>query len=175
MANSMKWLKNFLSTDHVPRWQIIVFGLIVIALNVLQQLYFYEKTLADTHFQSQQERIEAKLLEVQRHSVEFQTYAGAFVSAVLDTDEAVNGKRAALIDNILAQDAAIDVSMALFDENTKSAVSEYRSALRDMRSAVDGVTDVVSMSVFWEAASKLLVARNALLQALEEQASAISS
>lgn len=171
----MEWLKRILTTDHVPRWQIIAFGLIVIGATWLQQSYFYKKTLADSHAQAQQERVEAKLLEVQRHSVEFQTYAGAFVSAVLNDAADVSGKREALIDNILAQDAAIDVSMALFDENTKAAVKVYRVALRNMRSAVDGVTDVVSMSAFWESASELLVARNALLGALEQQASAVSS
>lgn len=171
----MEWLRRFLNSDHVPRWQIIAFGLVVIGTTWLQQWYFYEKTLADSHFQAQQERVEAKLLEVQRHSVEFQTYAGAFVSAVLDDSEDISGKRAALIDNILAQDAAIDVSMALFDESTQSAVSEYRAALRDMRAAVDNVTDVISMNAFWESASDLLVARNALLEALEQQVSGISS
>lgn len=171
----MEWLKRFLNSDHVPRWQIIAFGLFVIGATWLQQWYFYEKTLADSHFQAQQERVEAKLLEVQRHSVEFQTYAGAFVSAVLDDAEDISGKRAALIDNILAQDAAIDVSMALFDESTQSAVTEYRAALRDMRAAVDNVTDVISMNAFWESASDLLVARNALLEALEQQVSGISS
>lgn len=171
----MEWFKRFLTTDHVPRWQIIVFGLFVVGMNVVQQWYFHEKTLADAHSQAQQERVEAKLLEVQRHSVEFQTYAGAFVSAVLNDVEDVAGKRAALVDNILAQDAAIDVSMALFADDTKAAVSKYRSALRQMRSAVESVTDVISMNAFWESASELLVARNALLEALEQQASETSS
>ncbi len=174
MASNSNKFVSFFTTDHVPRWQIMVFGLFVIGLTFLQQQHFYNKSREDTLSKAHVERIEAKLLDVQRHSVEFQTYAGAFVSSILDNDNDIDGKRSELIDNILAQDAAIDVSMALFDPKTQSAVSNYRTSLREMRNAVDQVTDVVSMGLFWEAASNLLVSRNAVLKALEEQISTTS-
>ncbi len=71
--------------------------------------------------------------------------------------------------DILAQDAAVDVSFAVFNDDTRIVVSRYRSSLREMLSAIDQVDGVVSMGVFWKAAADLLVARNELLQAIEDQ------
>ena len=72
-----------------------------------------------------------------------------------------------LIDNILAQDAAVDVSRNILDETIQPKVVAYREALRNMKAAVEKTNDVVSMGQFWSAASDLLVARNNLLEALE--------
>ena len=160
---------QFFSTDRVPRWQIVAFGLFVLLVGWGQSEYYYQKSLSDSRVNTEQLRVENKLVEIQRHSVDFQTFAGAFVSSVLDDAEDVEGRRAALIENILAQDAAVDVSFSLFDQETAGAVTQYRAALRHMRNAIDETSDVVSMTAFWDAASDLLVARNALLEQLERQ------
>lgn len=162
-------LRDFFTTDRVPRWQIIVFGLFVLLAGWFQSDYYYNKSLNDGLASAKVLRIEAEALDIKSRSVDFQTYAGAFVSSILDNAKDVDTRRAALVNNILAQDAAVDMSAAIFDEQTTVAVSEYRSALREMRAAVDQTTDVVSMALFWNAASNLLVARNNLLENLQRK------
>jgi len=167
---TMKTFLNFFKTDRVPRWQIVVFGLVVMCAGWAQNEHYYQKTLRDAQETAEQQRLETKILEIQRQSVDFQTYAGAFVSSVLDSSGDQNERRAVLLSNILAQDAAVDVSSAIFSVETGQTVQQYRAALREMRNAVDQVEDVISMGLFWKAASDLLVARNAMLNALEKQA-----
>jgi uncharacterized protein YpmB len=166
----MNRIKQFFTTDQVPRWQVFVVGLVAFVASMGVNEYNYQRSLNDTQIREAQQRIEVKLLEIQRHSVEFQTYAGAFVSAILDGDESVDEARSALVGNILAQDAAVDVSFTVLTGVTQQAASNYRGALREMRSAVDQVHGVVSMGPFWQAAANLLDTRNTLLQAIEDQA-----
>ncbi|MGB8813739.1 MAG: hypothetical protein WCC57_11180, partial [Paracoccaceae bacterium] len=94
---------------------------------------------------------------------------------VLDQQDDVQVQRSLLSANILAQDAAVDVSSNVFDADTAVVVAKYRSALRRMNVAVGEAHDVLSMGPFWEAASDLLVARNELLDALEKQAALTGS
>lgn len=161
-------VREFLESKEVPRWQVIVFGAFVLFAGWGQNYYFYHKTLQDNQISTEQQRIETRIQKIQRHAIDFQTYAGAFVSSVLDGGD-VASARSTLIGNILSQDAAVDVSSRIFDEQTMLAVSSYREALRGMKDAIGQVDGVVSMGVFWEAASNLLVARNSLLDALEKQ------
>lgn len=170
MAINMAWLREFISSESTPRWQLVLGGVIVLVLGFAQNELYYNRSVADAESVALQQRLEAKVLEIQRHSIDFQTYAGAFVSSVLDDTEEVRVRRTALIGNILAQDAAIDVSANLVGDVVAPQVSEYREALRKMKVAVEGTTDVISMGQFWAAASDLLVARNKLLKALEEHA-----
>ncbi|MCR9145826.1 MAG: hypothetical protein NXH74_01355 [Rhodobacteraceae bacterium] len=166
----MSRFKQFFTTDQVPRWQVFAVGIIAFLASLGVNEWNYQRSLHDTNVREEQQRVEAKLIEIQRHSVEFQTYAGAFVSAVLDSSSQVEGARDELIGNILAQDAAVDVSFTVFNGSTQEAVSEYRAALRQMRTAIDQVDGVVSMGPFWQAAANLLEARNNLLEAIQEQA-----
>jgi len=166
----MNQIRKFFTTDQVPRWQVFAVGIVAFLASLIVNEYNYQRSLNDTEIREAQQRVEEKLLEIQRHSVEFQTYAGAFVSAILDGEEGVSGARSALIGNILAQDAAVDVSFTILNEATQQAATNYRAALRDMRDAVDQVDGVVSMGLFWQAAANLSEARNSLLQAIEDQA-----
>ncbi|MEO0487400.1 MAG: hypothetical protein AAF092_15950 [Pseudomonadota bacterium] len=166
----MDWIKRFFTTDQVPRWQVFAVGIVAFLASLGVNEFNYQRSLNDAQVREAQQRVEAKLIEIQRHSVEFQTYAGAFVSAVLDGDAGVEEARDALVGNILAQDAAVDVSFTVLNENTQMAASTYRAALREMREAIDQVDGVVSMGLFWQAAANLLEARNNLLQAIEDQA-----
>lgn len=166
----MSRIKQFFTTDQVPRWQVFAVGIIAFLASLGVNELNYQRSMHNAEVREEQQRVEAKLFEIQRHSVEFQTYAGAFVSAVLDNSSQVQGAREELIGNILAQDAAVDVSFTVFNENTQEAVSEYRIALRQMRNAIDQVDGVVSMGAFWQAAANLLESRNNLLEAIQEQA-----
>jgi hypothetical protein len=170
MTIDMNRIKQFFTTDQVPRWQIFVVGIAAFCASLGVNEYNYQRSINDTEIRESQQRVEAKLLEIQRHSVEFQTYAGAFVSAILDGEDSFSEVRSALVGNILAQDAAVDVSFTILNESTQQAATDYRAALRDMRDAVDQVDGVVSMGPFWQAAADLLEARNSLLQAIEAQA-----
>jgi CRISPR/Cas system-associated protein Csm6 len=171
----MSRIKQFFTTDHVPRWQVLGIGIIAFLASLVVDEVNHQRSIHNADVRDEQHRVEAKLLEIQRHSVEFQTYAGAFVSAVLDKSSQVQSARDELIGNILAQDAAVDVSFTVFNENTKVVVSEYRAALRQMRNAIDQVDGIVSMGMFWEAAANLLEARNNLLKAIQEQANPSAS
>ena len=165
----MEKLKQFITTDQVPRGQVIVFGVVVIGIGWAQSEYYYQKALTDSRETVELLNVRGKLLEIQQQSTDFQVFAGAFVSAVLENTDDIKGRRSALVDNILAQDAAVDVSSAIFDEPTAIAAAQYRRALREMRDAIGSTSDVVSMSGFWTAASNLLMARNTFLEALEQQ------
>lgn len=171
----MKRFKDFFTSDHNPRWQIMLAGGFVIFAAWAQNFYFYSQQISRENQLAEQQQVEDKSVEIQRHSIEFQTYAGAFVSAILDQQDDVQVRRSLLNENILAQDAAVDVSSYVFDADTAVVVAKYRSALRQMNVAVSEAHDVLSMGPFWEAASDLLVARNELLDALEKQASRTGS
>lgn len=161
---------RFLTSDQVPRWQVIAVGVVAFLSSCAVNEFNYHRSQNDARVRETQQRVEAKLSEIQRHSVEFQTYAGAFVSSVLDDDESIDETRGALVGNILAQDAAVDISFTILNEDTQVAATSYRAALREMREAIDQVDGVVSMGPFWQAAANLLEARNNLLQAIEDQA-----
>lgn len=161
-----KTVQRFLSTERTPRWQLIVGGAFVVFIGFAQNWYFYGKAVRDAQIAEQQSRIHDKLLEIQQHSIDFQTYANAFVASVLDGTDDLGERRQTLIDNILSQDAAVDVARDVLDASVKREVEDYRKALREMKASVESVSDVVSMSVFWQSASDLLVARNKLLDAL---------
>ncbi|MHC0055800.1 hypothetical protein [Actibacterium sp. D379-3] len=164
----MKRTKDFFFSERTPRWQILLGGAFVIAATFLQSHYFYQRTLHDSTIERQQQRVESKVVEIQQHSIDFQTFANAYVTAVLDGAEDASERRDALIANILAQDAAVDVSRNLLGPAVEPQIAAYRAELRNMKTAVEQVSDVVSMGAFWSSASDLLVARNRLLSALEE-------
>lgn len=163
----MKKILDFFFSESTPRWQIFLGGLLVVAFGFLQNGYFYQRALSDTKAAQEQQRIESKVVEIQQHSIDFQTFANSYVTAVLDGSDELSERRDALIANILAQDAAVDVSRNILGTSLEPQVTAYRAALRNMKAAVEQVSDVVSMGQFWSAASDLLVARNNLLDALE--------
>lgn len=164
-------IKDFFFSESTPRWQILLGGAVVFGLGFLQNAYFYQLTLDDAKVAQQQQRVESKVVEIQQHSIDFQTFANSYVTAVLDGSAEISERRDALIANILAQDAAVDVSRNILGPSVEPQVIAYRAALRNMKSAVEQVSDVVSMGPFWSAASDLLVARNNLLDALEKYSS----
>ena len=163
----MKRFMNFFTSDHNPRWQILLAGVLVVFAAWGQNYYFYTQQINREDRIAAQQQIENRSAEIRQHSVDFQTYAGAFVSSVLDNTTEINERRTALIGNIIAQDAAIDVSANILGGNVEPQIEEYRLALQNMKTAVEQVSDIVSMGQFWATASDLLVARNNLLQALE--------
>ena len=162
----MNKVKGFFLSESTPRWQIFAGGLFVVVVTFCQSNYFYQRALHDTIVAQEQQRIESKVVEIQQHSIDFQTFANSYVTAVLDGSDKVPERRDALIANILAQDAAVDVSRSILGSSVGPQVTAYRAALRNMKAAVEQVSGVVSMGPFWAAASDLLVARNNLLDAL---------
>lgn len=93
----------------------------------------------------------------------------------MDHSEDTASRREALVSNVLAQDAAVDVSASILGADAIPQIGQYRAALRNMKDAIEETTDVVSMSIFWSAASELLVARNELLTALEKRSQQVGS
>lgn len=163
----MGWLRDFLLEQNTPRWQLIVGGFIVLAWGLIQSEIYYQRALEASAADAARVRIEATINEVQKNSIDFQTYANAYVTSVLEKSPDLAERRSILIANILAQDASVDVSTSLFNGDLVTEVAEYRASLRSMKEAVEQVSDVVSMGPFWKAASDLLVARNKLLRAME--------
>lgn len=142
-------------------------GAVVLMIGFIQSEFYYWRTVEDADVSVQQQRIDAKVLEIQQNSIDFQTFANSYITAILDGTTEVAERRNLLIGNILAQDAAVDVSRNILNETIQPQVVAYREALRNMKAAVEKTTDVVTMGQFWTAASDLLVARNNLLEALE--------
>lgn len=163
----MKKIGDFFLSESTPRWQILLGGLFVIVVGFMQSEYFHQRTVEDTEVSVQQQRIDARILEIQQNSIDFQTFANSYTTAILDGTTEVTERRSLLIDNILAQDAAVDVSRNILNETIQPQVAACREALRNMKAAVEKTNDVVSMGLFWTSASDLLVARNNLLEALE--------
>lgn len=164
----MKRVRDFFESEKTPRWWLLAGGVILFLLGVGQNYVFYRISFQDSAAERHAMRVESKLVEIQQNSIDFQTFANAYVSSILDGADDVVERRNTLIANILAQDAAVDVSRNIIDPAVFPQVSTYRAALRNMKDAVEQVTDVVSLGLFWSAASDLLVARNALLEALEQ-------
>jgi hypothetical protein len=159
---------QFFTTETTPRWYLMAGGAIVMLFAWGQNWYFFEQSKELAEFTADQERIEDRIAQIQQHSIDFQTFANAYVTAVLEGASDQDERQNVLIDNILAQDAAIDVSSALLGKQLGTELAAYRALLRNMKHATEGVKDIQSMGAFWKAASDLLVARNALLAALEE-------
>jgi len=164
----MNRLKEFFLSESTPRWQILLGGFALVFVGFLQNEIFYQRSVADAEIAAEQQRVQAKLVEIQQHSIDFQTFANAYVTSVLDSEPSQSERRDLLIANILAQDAAIDVARNVFSASLDTEISAYRAALREMKFATEQVTDVASMGQFWIAASNLLVARNNLLDALDQ-------
>lgn len=162
-------LKDFLLSERSPLWLLVVSGIVSFVVSAGTQYAFYRHNIGVEEQRIEASRISAELQALKSNSQDFQTFAGAFVSAVLDGDDDVDGRREALLANILSQDAAIDVAVGSFDPRSTNAAQSYRAALLNMKEAVDQVDDVISMGAFWEAASDLLLARNELISALEDQ------
>lgn len=171
----MSKVKEFLSSERVPRWQVVAFGLLTFAASVGTTQYQFMQSERAANQRSEQSRVQSKLLEIQVQSIEFQSYAGAFVSAVLDQTDELERARSQLVANIIAQDAAVDVSFTVFDKDTQRAATAYRSALRELQSAVFEVEGVGSMASFWTATTTVLERRNELLVAIENQSARVVS
>lgn len=166
----MNRFRKFFTSDHVPRWQVFTVGVVAFLASAGLNEVNYWRTVHDEKIASAQDRIEAKLEAIERQSGEFQTFAGAFVSAVMENKGNIEVRRDDLMTNIRAQDAAIDVSFTVFNAVTAEYAKSYRSELRKMRDSIESVKDFDSMGQFWQAAADLLVARNKLLKAIETQA-----
>ena len=112
---------------------------------------------------------------IRLHAVEFQTYAAAFVSAVLAKNADLEKHKRRLKENLNAQYATADVFTHPFDKETTKAAVEFQSRLQVMIKAVNQTQDVLTMKNFWEAASDLLVARNLFLHHVNRQLVRISA
>ena len=80
----MKKIGDFFLSESTPRWQILLGGLFVIGVGFLQSEYYHQRTVEDTEVSVQQQRIDAKILEIQQNSIDFQTFANSYITAILD-------------------------------------------------------------------------------------------
>ena len=145
-----------------PGWYILIVTLVGF-------FAVWEKDFALQQQDHSQQRLIYSENMIRLHATEFQTYAAAFVSAVLKKSTDLEKHRQRLKDNINSQYATADVFARSFNEETSQAVAEFQDRLSTMRIAVDQVHDVLTMRNFWESASDLLVARNALLDRVNRQ------
>lgn len=162
----MRWLCRVLSERGTPRWILVLGWVVAVGIPIWVSYDIFEAEVGQRNVLEEQKRIDFQVREFQRHSVEFQTYAAAFVSAILDESAEVGVRREQVIDNILEQYATINVFVGELDEVAVLAMENYRSRLKEMKIAVESAHDVLSLSGFWAAASDLLVARNEMLDKL---------
>lgn len=152
-----------------PIWWLILLTFIGIGITSTQQDRLQSSLIAHQKTQEERQSIAAKMASIQQSAIEFQTYAGAFVSAILEERDDLEKHRRRLIGNIVHQDATVSVFTESFDEPASKAVKEYRARLQEMQLAVHEARDVLTMKNFWETASDLLVSRGALLKELNRQ------
>lgn len=174
MAKVLESTKNFFCSTETPRWQLIVGGALVLLAPIGHAEWV---SWRENHLEVQaaaDRRIEERLKEIEQKSADWHTFSGAFVAAVLDSSESVEDQRQLLLDNMLAQDAVIDLSSRIFDQETQITANKYRDTLQNLMEATRAAHDVKSLSPFWEAASDALVARNVLLNDLSRQVNSSS-
>ncbi len=162
------WIKRFFLATETPRIWLIVGGIFVLGAPMVYDHFASQQERQQEIADEAAEKLYSRANQLQAQSVDFQTYAAAFVSSLLDGSADVDVQRQRLIENIVAQDAAVDVSRRVIGD--EGAVKAYRKALQSVKIATEKAHDVNSLSPFWKATSDFLVERNALQDSLERRA-----
>lgn len=161
----MEWL----SSERSPRWQLILGGALVFFLNLGVTYWVQSRDHTASIDMAMQQDVRSRLAEMRLAAVDFQTYAGAYVGAVLDNQDLQTSQQM-LIENVMRQYSAIGLSEAIYSSETYVKANVYRDALAEFNTAVSAADGVLEMAPFWDAASRVLHARDEFLQSLEQQA-----
>lgn len=162
-------VKRWCSSHHVPRWQMLAGGALVLLLNAGLTVWIQSREHQASIELAARQEVLNRMTEVRMIAVDFQTYAANYVSAVI-AGKGLPKSEEALIENVMRQHSAIELSKSIYMPETISYAREYQSALAAFNSIIPKSNDVMRMGQFWQAASRVLVSRDAFLKALEDQA-----
>ena len=97
---------------------------------------------------------------------QFQIHAAALANLVIETKNAPQESRRAVLDNLNEQFAKLKQVRPLLPASAAPQVDAYLNAILAMQEVVTSSDLYQRMGVFWTTASKLLVARNRLNEEL---------
>ncbi|WP_188790825.1 hypothetical protein [Salipiger pallidus] len=115
------------------------------------------------------ELLKERSQEVRNAAYDFQTFAAAYVSAVIEDEDGVHEARRRLMDNVLSQHSTVEMAQGVFSKDVVSAAAGYKSALLEFSTALADANTILEMRPFWEAASDVLVERQKLMDAIDSE------
>lgn len=163
-------VKAWLKSQGSPRWQIISGGIILFLSNAAFSIWMQYSNESAANDRAAKQEILNRLAEMRLAAMDFQTYAGAYVGAVLEGGD-INSNEKTLIESIMRQHTAVELSKGLYSQETVASAARYQAALAKFNSIVPKSSSVLEMAPFWEAASEVLLARDEFFRSLEKQKS----
>lgn len=161
--------KNWLSDQSVPRWQLLTGATLVLAANFFISVWLQSVDHRASLELAEQQEVRDRMTEIRLTAVDFQTFAADYVSAVIAGND-LSVPEKALIENVMRQHSVVELSRSIYGRKTLDQAAEYQEALTAFNMIVPKSHDIVEMAPFWQAASRVLTARDAFLMSLQEQA-----
>ena len=153
---------------RIPAW--FACALVVAATGGMAGGKFYDEIRVSDEFAKAM--AERRLEMLDDDSVRFAVTVKEFVNAVLEgKNEAVETRRHGLTSHIAAMYTRVGINRGWFDRHTRFAANAYQERIQEFRKAVLKVDGVLSMRVFWESLSALLVAQYIFLDEMNRQLS----
>jgi hypothetical protein len=112
--------------------------------------------------------VSSRAAEIRMQAMDFQTFMGAYVSAVLDNRDSAEA-RTQLTDNVMRQFSTVELSKTVYAPETETLARKYQESLINFSTTLQKPTDVLTMRPLWEAASDVLVSRDHFLAAIDDQ------
>ncbi len=161
--------KSWFCDQSVPRWQMLSGATMLLFANSGVSYWIQTRDYSASVEMAAQQEVRGRMTEVRLVALDFQTYAANYVgSVVAGKDLSVAEK--SLIENVMRQHSAVELSKGVYTDETLALADEYQRALATFNAVVPRSDDVVEMGPFWQAASMVLVTRDAFLMSLERQA-----
>ena len=161
------YLIGLLNSTKYPLWVVLLWGCVVLAGSIAHQYLILDRAAELNRVAEGERRLGSQLHNVKLHVVDFQIYAESFVSSVMNGESNIETRKDALKKNLIAQDATVDILPEKIGRAVREARDTYREKINEMTDVLDQIRDAVSLSVFWKAASDLLVSRDAFLKEFE--------
>lgn len=144
-------------------------GALVVVLSTVTDWWWFKETRDYRQDEIRQVQLARKMQEIRSQSIDVQTYAGLYATAVLERTEDVDVHRRTLRSALVTQFAVLETYLGVLDGGARASVEKYREELLAMEGILRSSHDVLSLVGFWEAMSDLLVARNEMLEELDRQ------
>ena len=149
-------LKSFFTEKSSPRWWIILCAVV---------FCFAELGRVAYSLYSEQRHLDIR--EVRKPIEEFTPRVGAYTTAVVNSSPDVEQRRANLLDNIRTQYAVLDLMPVSLDEEGRTTLEQYQSALIDMKDVLSKSHDAITLKEFYEESQDLYLAQKALVKELD--------
>lgn len=150
---------TFLTSTQTPRWHTYATAIFAVLVSVMISSYSDNKKRNDDYRVQQFRALSDSMMQ-------FQVHAASFAFQVSETKHATSNSKKILIENLNDQYAKINLVEKLLPQSDAITVENYRNAIMHMEEVVNGTNDILEMGPFWTAASRLLVSRNQLNEAL---------